>query len=131
MSERASRCPSSTCSVGAVILGVRMPDGKFAFLSKPVELTPALVAAAHSGPRSPEKRFRFSGPCVQSACEQWTGARCGVIDDVLGNQRADAQADRDDIANLEPCAIRPTCRWFAQAGPPACGACPEVVTDCR
>jgi hypothetical protein len=114
-----------------VVLGIRMPDGRFAFLGKPIALTPALVAAAQEGPRSPERRLRFSGPCVQAACANWSGERCDVIDVVLRTQTADALDRNDGGVNLRPCAIRESCRWFAQAGPPACDVCPEVVTDGR
>ena len=32
---------------------------------------------------------------------------------------------------LPKCAIRRTCRWFAEQGPAACPACSYVITDNR
>jgi hypothetical protein len=81
------------------------------------------VSNAREG-RSPEKRFRFAGACVQKACTQWAG-RCGVVDTVLAEVPASAlQTD------LPECSIRSQCRWYHQTGPDACRACPVVVTDC-
>jgi hypothetical protein len=113
------------------MLAVRMPDGRMAFLTQPVPVTAELAGAAHEGPRAPEARFRFSSRCVQKACGQWTGSRCGIIDEVLVESGASVTPDDGAAGELPPCAIRATCRWFAQAGGAACGVCPEVVTDRR
>ena len=113
------------------MLAMRMPDGRMAFLTQPVRVTKELALAAHEGSRSPEARFRFSSPCVQKACGQWTGSRCGIIDEVLEQAAASPGSANDEAGDLPPCAIRPTCRWFSQSGARACGACPEVITDRR
>jgi hypothetical protein len=63
---------------------------------------------------------------VESACSQWTGSRCGVIDRVI-----DLVGAETDQADLPDCSIRPECRWWKQSGPDACAVCPEVVTDTR
>jgi hypothetical protein len=90
---------------------------------------------------APEQRFRFSNKCIESGCSQWTGSRCGVIDNVL--QLLAGVPAPGDIAPpaamapptpeqstgpLPPCGIRPTCRWFLQSGADACRVCPYVVT---
>jgi hypothetical protein len=68
---------------------------------------------------------------VQKACGQWTGSRCGIIDEVLAESGASVKPDDGAPVEVPPCAIRATCRWFAQVGAAACGVCPEVVTDKR
>ena len=80
-SDRAM-CPSSRCEPGAVLLGVIVGPGTLAYASDRLVVDEEFVQIARAG-RSPEKRFRFSARCVQSACRQWTGTRCGVIDAVL------------------------------------------------
>ena len=122
-SDRAM-CPSSRCEPGAVLLGVVVGPGQIAFASERLVVDEEFVQIARAG-RSPEKRFRFSTRCVQSACRQWTGDRCGVIDAVL-----DAVEPRS-TEELPDCSIRPDCRWFRQSGAAACAVCPEIVTDCR
>jgi len=78
----------------------------------------------------PEKRFRFSQPCVTSGCGNWTGNRCGVIDGVV-DEVSERQLPRPGEASLPKCSFRPKCRWFAQSGKEACAVCPLVITDLR
>ena len=69
--------------------------------------------------------MRFTNRCETSGCMQWTGSRCGVID------RAMALLEEPVAAQLAPCTIRATCRWFDQTGPSACSTCALIVTDTR
>jgi hypothetical protein len=120
-------CPSSTCQPGAVLLGVVGRDGRVRYVSPALAVDDEFVEQAQRG-RTPEKRFRFAGPCVEDRCAQWTGRSCGVIERVLSHPGVDeAVAAHDGPA--PPCAIRRHCRWFAQEGVAACHACPLVVTD--
>jgi hypothetical protein len=116
-------CPSSRAEPGATLLGVVNADGTVGYLSPAVTVDEAFVERARRG-RAPEKRFRFAGACVESGCAQWTGSRCGVIDRVLGSD-----LEAPERAGLPRCAIRSSCRWFAQSGAEACGVCPLVITD--
>ena len=77
---------------------------------------------------SPEARMRFAAPCATSGCSQWTGSRCGVIDKVMDFLEAEKVPLR---ADLPPCAIRATCRWYDQSGARACKGCELVTTDMR
>jgi len=122
-SDRAL-CPSARMKEGSVLLGIVLGDGRVAFAPDRLVVNREFVTTAREG-RSPEKRFRFADACVQSGCVQWTGTRCGVIDDVLAELPAEGLP-----AHLPQCSIRPQCRWYAQAGTEACRACPLVVTDC-
>jgi hypothetical protein len=127
--ESRRTCPSAPCESGATLLGIVDADGSVGYLTPPLQIDDDFVRSAKRG-RDPERRFRFAGTCVEGGCKQWTGTRCGVIDRVLaagvGQDAGDGSAGR---AALPRCAIRSTCRWFAQAGADACGACPLVVTD--
>lgn len=117
-------CPSARMKPGAVLLGIVMGDGRVAFAPDRLLVNREFIANAQQG-RSPEKRFRFADGCVQSSCVQWTGTRCGVIDDVLADISVAALS-----ADVPHCSIRPQCRWYDQAGAEACRACPVVITDC-
>jgi hypothetical protein len=116
-------CPSSRCEPGAILLGLHLPNGTVMYATEPFVVDEKFVAAANDG-RAPEKRFRFSSPCMKGACRQWTGSRCGVIDDVL------VYAEVSE-SELPACSIRERCRWFIQSGREACGVCPLVMTDSR
>lgn len=120
-------CPSATCTPGNTLIGIRGDDGRIKALRTPLPVTPEFAgAAAEAGP--PEARMRFASACQTSACSQWTGSRCGVIDRVLKHLEATPEALRRD---LQPCAIRATCRWYDQSGAAACKGCDLVVTDMR
>ena len=121
-------CPSAPCAPGNSLLGVVGEDGRVHNLRTALTIDEGFVAAAQEAGR-PEARMRFAGTCVTSGCKQWTGSRCGVIDRVLGHIEAELDTLRQ--ADLPPCTIRGTCRWFGQSGADACAACPIVVTDAR
>lgn len=108
-----------------MLLGIVGPDGRVAYVPQRLEVDREFVQLAKRG-RTPEKRFRFSSRCAESACAQWTGSRCGVIDRVL-----DLVPASSGDAELPACSIRPECRWWQQSGADACAVCPEVVTDTR
>ena len=118
-------CPSHDCQPGTILLGIVMRDGRVAFSTDRIIVNEEFVQIARTG-RTPEKRFRFGGQCVQSGCKQWTGGRCGVIDRII-----ESVDETIDTTDLPVCSIRPQCRWFYQSGAEACAICPEVVTDLR
>jgi hypothetical protein len=120
-------CPSARCEPGATLLGIVNADGTVGYVTPPLQIDAGFVEQARQG-RAPEKRFRFAGSCVEGGCAQWTGSRCGVIDRVL-DSGLPVDGDAPTRAALPRCAIRSTCRWFAQSGARACGACPLVTTD--
>jgi hypothetical protein len=120
-------CPSARCEEGAILLGIVGKDGLVGYVSPQMKVDEDFVRKAHEG-RTPEKRFRFSQPCIESGCIQWTGSRCGVIDRAL-QAAEDAQVVDTSDKKLPRCTIRPRCRWFAQVGREACAVCPLVTTD--
>jgi len=117
-------CPSRSCQEGVSLLGVMTPGGRLAYIRPPLRVDADFVAKAAERGR-PEARFRFSGPCVECACPQWTGAGCGVADVLVASGTASNFGD----AKLPACTIRRTCRWFSQKGAAACAVCPTVVAD--
>jgi hypothetical protein len=120
-------CPSTPAANATVFLGMITPAGRVAYVTPAV---PAEVALATAGDSTApvESRYRLAGPCVTSSCGFWTGEHCG-----LGARLAASYAELAAPAGAElpKCAIRRTCRWFAEQGPAACPACSHVVTDAR
>jgi hypothetical protein len=135
--SRAKSCPSSLCQEDALLLGVVAPGGTLAYVQPPTHVSAEFAWQAQALGH-PERRFRFSRPCVEAACPQWTGSGCGVIDVVIGSRPAEpATGPMADPAARPPepppalpaCAIRRTCRWFAQHGAAACAVCPTIIAD--
>ena len=83
-------CPSARCHEGAVLLGIVLPDGRVAFAEgrTTVDCREFVSVATSEGRRAPERRFRFSSPCAQGGCRQWTGTACGVIAGAMDEARA-------------------------------------------
>ena len=116
-------CPSAPAAEGAILLGVLSADGAVDYLPSEMAASSEFIAIARQG-RAPEQRFRFSSPCQQCRCKQWTGSACG-----LPTRLSDLLADQKVSGPLPQCSIRPRCRWFYQSGADACRICPLVVTQ--
>ena len=121
---RERSCPSAPCREGALLIGVMTQRGTLAYVQPPTRVDADFVEKAKALGR-PESRFRFSSPCIESGCPQWTGDGCAVVEEVLEAESANAPSS----AALPQCAIRSTCRWFFQRGAAACAVCPLVVAD--
>lgn len=122
--EGALTCPSRDCASGNLLIGVVRADGTVARMHPPTEIDDRFVdRACHASSRPAEARFRFSGPCVTGACENWTGTRCGVSDAIT----AAVSPECLPLQPLPRCEIRPTCRWWSQNGTAACRMCSLIV----
>jgi hypothetical protein len=118
-------CPSARCRDGAILLGIVNADATIGYLRPLTVIDSAFVEAARRG-RTPETRFRFADRCIEGACQQWAGERCSVIDRAFDARDAEQLAP---IVRFPLCAIRPKCRWYAQAGADACTVCPMILTE--
>ncbi|MEV4479060.1 hypothetical protein [Micromonospora coxensis] len=120
-------CPSTTAANATVFLGMITPAGRVAYVTPQVPAEVALAVPVEAG-TPVEARYRLAGPCVTSSCGFWTGDQCGLGARVVASYR-------EVVGPAEPelpkCAIRRTCRWYAEQGPAACPACSHVVTDAR
>lgn len=125
MTSSGRACPSTSLGHATHLLGVVDDAGQVRYVTPALPLTDDFRASALAA-GDPERRFRFTGPCLETGCAQWTGAVCGVVEDLL-----EQVADVDLGTTLRPCTIRRECRWFAQRGADACHVCPLVVTDGR
>ncbi|MEV1330895.1 hypothetical protein AB0J20_15105 [Micromonospora costi] len=119
-------CPSTPATNATVFLGMITPAGRVAYVTPQMPADVALAVAATDAPV--ESQVRLAGPCVTSRCGFWTGEHCG-----LGKRLADSYQEAVGPAevDLPRCAIRRTCRWYAEQGRAACAACSHVVTDTR
>jgi hypothetical protein len=105
-----------------MLLGIVQSDGRVCLTDQKITIDKQFVQIANRG-RTPEKRFRFAGRCIEGGCKQWKEERCGVIDSIM-----------EIISPTEPlvlpdCPIRSECRWYKQWKGRACSVCPDVITD--
>ena len=116
-------CPSSRSREGSLLLGIIDCDGVVGYVRPPLPVGAEFVQAVEHQNGTPEHRFRFAAPCLETGCLNWSGTRCGVIDGAASNV-----PDLDVCADtpLPRCDIRPSCRWFAQVGARACSVCPQI-----
>jgi hypothetical protein len=121
-------CPSTFCHEGARLLGVMTPAGTLAYIQPPTKVSADFVERAQALGH-PERRFRFSGPCIEGACPQWNGSGCGVVDIAIEQTPPRSSAEAPALASLPACGIRHSCRWYAQRGAAACQICPMIVAD--
>jgi hypothetical protein len=121
-------CPSAPAQEGALLIGVVAPDGRVARLGMPLTVDQAFLEKARAR-GSPEQQFRFSAPCQERGCMNWTGEACGLIGAL--HRAASTAGVLEQAGALPRCAIRGSCRWWRQRGPDACAVCPMVITDSR
>jgi hypothetical protein len=133
MSEH-TRCPSSDCHAGAVLIGIVLPGGRVAMAADEIIVDEEFVRIAREQPRPPEQRFRFSTTCVKSGCRQWDNrldgvGGCSLIDRLMDAFKEERGTIETEESSLPKCSIRDECRWYKQRGGAACSICPDVVTD--
>jgi len=116
-------CPSAQpSSEGSVLLGVVLgtaAEPELKYLNKAVAVTDELLAL--SDPVAPTEIYRFAAPCSERGCAHFDGAACGLVNKII--------AAIPPLEQLQPCPIRPRCRWWLQRGKDACLRCPGVVTE--
>ena len=117
-------CPSAPPEMqGAVAFGVvdhTATPPEVRYLDEPVPVDESLLALAL--PLEPREVFRVGAPCQTERCTHWSGQDCRLIDRIVKLVPAASLV-------TPPCQLRPTCRWYAQAGRSACVRCIHVITS--
>ena len=123
MKDKGKTCPSAKFTKGAYLIGIKNDKDEIDMLEDSIKITDEIYKKFEEAGTKPEKTLRMANKCLESGCKQWTGEKCGVVNDVL--QRVEARFLKDQ---LPKCAIRSTCRWYAQEESTACKVCPLVTT---
>lgn len=118
--DRELLCPSAPPREGALLLSVAGPDGIAAYLRDRLPVTAEFLAEADKD-HSIDQRFRFASPCRHGDCAQWLNNEC-----TIPGRLAQMMPPASD-ADIPPCSIRASCRWYAQSGFAACRICPLVI----
>jgi hypothetical protein len=117
-------CPSARPEMqDSIVFGVIVgtsEEPRLAHLIKPKAVTDELLALAH--PVEPTEIFRFAATCAEVDCQHFDGAKCRLATRIVENLSTVS-------AELPPCSIRSSCRWWKQEGKEACMRCPQIVTE--
>ncbi|HYE27365.1 MAG TPA: hypothetical protein VEA61_03920 [Allosphingosinicella sp.] len=125
MADRAAplSCPSAQPDmVDARIFGVvagSAEEPRIAYLKAEAAVTDEMLEGL--GDLNPTQVFRYAARCEESRCAQYSNGCCS-----LGQRIAEMLPEVTD--SLPSCQIRPSCRWYAEVGRPACLRCPQVMT---
>lgn len=122
--DTSLRCPSAQPdSPGAQVLGVvrRTADGpRVSYVAGLAPVSADVLQAVEPAPVSAV--LRIAAVCEQGGCRHFDGRACTLATRI--------GALLPDVADtLPPCAIRRSCRWFAEQGRGICLKCPQVVTQ--
>ena len=122
--KTAFSCPSYISKPGAELFGIVNKAGYVEYLHQAIRIDQTFVDEARKG-RTPESRFRFSGKCIEGACQKWNAeqAGCGLVDEII------ERIGKDIESTLQHCAIRSKCRWFHQRGAVACANCDQSIRN--
>lgn len=115
-------CPSGAAELpGAEIFAIvgAGEGGAVGYLDRTVPVDEKALALA--APLAPANVYRVAVPCAAGGCVHFEHGCCQIAERMVRHLAPAAAA-------LPPCAIRPACRWWRQAGAAACRRCPEVAT---
>jgi hypothetical protein len=117
-------CPSAPADVpNGLLFGIvsRSDDGNsVGYLRRSAPMSADLKAMCLSC--RPEEVFRVAGRCAENGCRHFAQNQCRLIKRIT-----DLVAPVVDT--LPRCAIRSSCRWWAEHGGSACIRCPSIVTS--
>jgi hypothetical protein len=121
---RELMCPSAEPEMeGSVIFGMVVGTAtapKLLHFDRVKQIPPALLTL--ESPVKPTEIFRIAATCIENGCEHFDGNNCRLTSRII-----------DELpvitAQIPPCPIRSTCRWWHQEGVPACQRCQQVVRD--
>jgi len=109
-------CPSYPMGSSETVFAKKTKkQKKFTFLSRLSDL-PSEDGGEHL--RVEEHLYRLAGRCMSSGCLHWTGKACH-----LGTTVASVKIRRKHEGY---CAIRTSCRWYAENSSEACSTCSYV-----
>lgn len=125
--QQGHSCPSAQPDMeGARVFGVLSgePEApRVGYLERALELDTALEAALAPALEgvAPTQVLRIAANCEEKRCGHFNGVRCTLADRIRA-------ALPPVVAQLPPCAIRSTCRWYAEQGREICFRCPQITT---
>jgi len=115
-------CPSAPVKKGLDVFAYFDDKKDLQYLEETEPITVVMIDELKLS--STSTSLRAAMPCATKGCINWDGSRCSVPDQM--NYLLKEKIKPNPILS---CAIRTSCRWYAQEGIAACSICPLVVTD--
>lgn len=119
------KCPSAQPEIpGSEIFGVVLGTTErpeVAYLEATVSVEPKFLEPVTKAGLPATAVLRVAAPCVGSVCSHFDGRDCKLARKVV-------EHFLPAVDRLAFCAIRTSCRWFAQEGKSACQRCAGIVT---
>jgi hypothetical protein len=117
-----STCPSAQADEDAIVMGVvGRRHGAAAASMLPRQLP--LEAIAHLLPPSVPvtDMVRLGAPCAERRCGHFADGCCGLAARIV--------AELPEMAEVSPCSLRPSCRWWRQEGAAVCRRCAQITDE--
>ena len=116
MKNSLMTCPSYPQGSSTTAFALKTKKQKrYTFLSTPIDVV-QMENLAQTG--NQDHPFRLMGKCVTSNCFHWTGVSCH-----LGEAVASVRIRKKNDSH---CAIRASCRWYAENSVGACSTCSYI-----
>lgn len=116
MKNASMTCPSYPESSSRTVFALKTKKQKrYTFLSAPIDVVQVknLIQTEDQ-----DHSYRLLGKCITSGCFHWTGESCH-----LGEAVASVKIRKKNDGH---CAIRASCRWFAENSLNACSTCSYI-----
>lgn len=104
------------------VVGGTVHNPRVAYFVEPQPITKELLDLTI--PLEPTEVLRIAAPCAGHSCQHFDGNRCQLVSRTV--KYLEPVVDK-----LPACAIRSSCRWWAEQGKAACCRCPQVITDSK
>ena len=116
MKNASMTCPSYPESSSTIVFALKTKkQKKYTFLSAPIDVVQVENLIQTEDKDHP---YRLMGKCITSGCFHWTGESCH-----LGEAVASVRIRKKNEGH---CAIRASCRWYAENSSEACSTCSYV-----
>lgn len=90
------------------------------YINAEVAVSPELLDAV--APARPLTVLRIAARCQESQCQHFDGSECSLA-------RRIVETLPEVSSSLPPCAVRRSCRWYAEQAGQACRRCAQIVTE--
>lgn len=109
-------CPSYPGSSSTTVFALKTKKQKrYTFLNAPIDVVQVEKLIQTEDQDHP---YRLMGKCITSGCFHWTGKSCH-----LGESVASVRIRKKNEVH---CAIRASCRWYAENSLDACSTCSYI-----
>jgi hypothetical protein len=101
------------------VLDADQSEPRIAYLERDAVVDAEMLASL--GGVAPTEVFRYAAKCEEHRCSHFDGVHCTLATRIRAMLKP-------VVAELPPCTVRASCRWYAEQGAEICFRCPQIVT---